>query len=195
VIRALGNYFCIEMEKEVIMKKKDLTNKVFLAGIFVPIFLLFFSLFSGASNADEKVLKDDAIVITLDKFERINKMPDDLPAHLKVPPEEGNDYVKIVLTISRADNIYLTSVDSYLIDSKGREYKKIIMSFTGGTLKDRSDVNSLFYFGKGATITIFYEVSIKAKPTNINLNYTYLNSLKENKEDEKKGQVGIKISH
>ena len=182
------------MAKEAIVKKKDLTNTVFLVVIFVPVYLLFFTLFSGGGKADEKVWKDDRIAITLDEFERMNKMPDGLPAHVKVPPKEGYNYVKIVLTISRAENIYLTSVDFYLIDSEGRKYKKIIMGFKGGTLKDRSDVNSLLYFGKGATFTSFYEVPINAKPSTIVMNYSYLKSLKENNKEEKKSQIEIKIS-
>jgi hypothetical protein len=84
------------------------------------------------------------------------------------------------------------SADSHLIDTDGHEYKKKLMGFTGGTLRDRHDVNSDQYFGQGSIFTFFYELPIKARPSNLRLNYSHLTSLDE--KTEQNGQIDIKIS-
>ena len=45
------------------MKKKVLTNTVFLVVIFVPVFVLIFTLISRESKADEKVWKDNRVAV------------------------------------------------------------------------------------------------------------------------------------
>jgi hypothetical protein len=119
-------------------------------------------------------------------------MPDNITSYLKVQPKQGNDYAIIILAVSRLKGVYRTSVDSLLIDTEGREYKKTLKAYSGRKLRDKSAVNSGLHFVKGATFTFFYELPIKAKPLNLKLNYSYLKSLEEN--TEKKGRIEIKIS-
>jgi hypothetical protein len=174
------------------MKNNKFTNKVFLAGIFVAIILGVSTLFIQRSKAEEKVWEDGRIGITLGKLERANKMPDNIPSYLKAQPQQGNDYAIVILTVSRLKGVYLTSADSLLIDTEGHEYKKTLKAYTGRKPRDKSVVNSGLHFVKGATFTFFYELPIKAKPSNLKLNYSYLKSLEESAE--KKGQIEIKIS-
>jgi hypothetical protein len=173
------------------MKNNRFTNTVFLAGVFVIIFLGVSTLFIQGSKAEEKVWEDERLGLTLDKLERANKMPDSIPSYLKAQPKQGNDYAIIKLTVSRLKGVYLISADSLLIDTENREYKKTLKAYTGRKLRDKSVVNSGLCFVRGATFTFFYELPIKAKPSKLKLNYSYLKSLED--RTEKKGQIEIKI--
>ena len=173
------------------MKNNRFTKNVFLAGVFVAIILGVFTLFIQRSKAEEKVWEDERLGLTLDKLERANKMPDSIPSYLKSQPKQGNDYAIIKLTVSRLKGVYLISADSLLFDTEDREYKKTLKAYTGRKLRDKSAVHPGLHFIKGATFTFFYELPIKAKPSKLKLNYSYLESLEES--TEKKGQIEIKI--
>ena len=148
---------------------------------------------SSKGTADENVWNDDRLTMVLDKFERMGAMPKGLPARFRVPPKKDHNYAKVAVSISRAENIYLMLPNFILIDSEGGEYKRIITGYKGGNFKDKHDAKSLLSFAKGAIFTSFFEVPIMANPSNIIVDFNYLESLEEeNKKEE--GQIKIKVT-
>jgi hypothetical protein len=113
--------------------------------------------------------------------------------HVQARPLPGYNYFIAHLTISRVNSVYLKGITdkSRLIDTEGREYNATTLTFQGGTLKDRYNIDSELLFEKGATFTIIYEIPIEAKPATLKLLYSYSDSLEEKVITQ--GQIDIKI--
>lgn len=183
------------------MKKKDLTNTVFLVVIFVPIYLLFFTLFSGGSKAkqEDKVYEDGRIGVILDKIERA----DDYPSEWKVagarylPPKEGHDYVVVYFTLEIIKNIHVVSFGgrgdelSILYDAKGKKYKLATWNSKGWKHIDpdkgfKSPIE-LVQGAKGIMIFVFPK---QEQPSELSFLYYF----KETWEDKHKRAGKIKIT-
>jgi len=174
------------------MYRMDLTATDFWIGRVVALVVISFVLLACDNRAAADTWEDARIAVTVGKFEQIEELPKNLPPHLRVPPEAGHNYIKVVINIARTENIYLTSANPLLVDEEGSTYKKVLMGFQGANFTDRHDANSLKYYPPGAVLTGFYEIPEEAMPTNIRINYKYLNSLEEDEEEEN-GSIDIKI--
>jgi len=143
--------------------------------------------------ANQEIWGDEIVGMTVAKIERSDRLPDDVPPQVNVPPQQGNDYATIVLAIASISDGYLNSaLDCRLIDSEGNVYEETLSKFAGGTLRDPTDVNSGLYFGEGASFTFFFELPQRFGPAGLAVDYSYVTS--EDDETAKKGHVDITIA-
>lgn len=184
-------YLTLKLEKGVGMKRKGFIFKIYPARIFIVAFLGAFTLFIDQSTAGGKVWGNDQISITLNKIERVNKMPDNIPPYLRATPKPGNDFAVVYLSVTRLKSVFLTSSDCALFDVEGHEYQKTLKAYTGAKPREKPTPKSSLYFKEGATFTFFHALPINAEPAFLRFSYSFVKSLKESNEEE--GQIEIKI--
>jgi hypothetical protein len=143
-------------------------------------------------QGQEKIWEDGRVGITLDKIDRTNEMPDNIPSYFRATPKQGNDFAVVYLSVANLKSVYLTNVDCLLTDTEGREYKKTLKSYTGATPRENPTANSGLYFKEGATFTFFHALPVDAEPANLVLEYSYIKSLQESVEKNAKMEIKIR---
>jgi hypothetical protein len=109
---------------------------------------------------------------------------------------DNNIYVNIHLKVTRIVGVHITNLAAYekekstLYDDEGQSYTIVHGTFRGVRFSDPSNITSSYEFVEGAEGVLIFEIPEDRKPDNLQMVYTYQNSMDDN-ATKNQGQMTI----